>query len=462
MNQTHRFTVAALLLAAASLLVACGPPASVTANAADTTPPSAVWLQADLTGRPLVNVMLGGGPVATELLATDSSTLTARADDPDGGLRALRIMVRTRRPRIGTVSLAQFTVAAATNSSAGAGQPASPSATVSWKVSAATFAGGSWDGGLEVMAEAENFAGQISRTAVLSLCIQKVELRVHVVPLSDDDGSHAPQVTRTQFADALQRANRVYCGTGIQFRFDSVTDWAPQKSTSMNRDQTIRADGNTLADGLPRRVVVFLRWGGDPANVTGNGNAYPPHGLFPPPLNMVDEDQHYVALPSLYPMTGLVYLTLHNGSFMAHELGHYLGLYHTFPGWGADTKPVYASPPADAFHTDQAIVSYIRANGGVTDVMDGDGLPDTPPDPGALVFKNRGADPCANPRIDVTSAVGGQAFTFSFLPDLANAMSYYDLCDKGADPIPRDFSPQQVSRMHLVLGVAPRSSLLLP
>ncbi|MEO8450497.1 MAG: hypothetical protein ABI647_11930 [Gemmatimonadota bacterium] len=459
MRQPHRITLPGLLAAS---LIACGPSPTVTANSSDPTPPSAVWLQADVTGSPLVNVMLGGGPFASQLAATDSVRLTARADDPDGGMRSLRLMMRIRQPRLGTAVLAPFQPATATTSSATPGQQVSPSATVSWTVSATTFASGAALGGLEVMAEAENFAGQVSRTPVLSLCVKDVQLRVHAVPLSDDDGSHAPQVTPTQFADAVQRANRVYCGTGIQFRFDSVTDWAAQRSTGMNRDQTIRADGNTLADGLPRRVVMFLRWGGDPASVTGNGNAYPPPGIGTVPLNMVDEDQHYVALPSLYPTTGLSFLTLQNGSFMAHELGHYLGLYHTFPGWGGNTLPVYATDPADASQTDRAIVTYVRANGGTTDAMDGDRVADTPPDPGVLVFQKRGVDPCADHRVNVTASVGGQPFTYTFIPDLANAMSYYDLCDKGPDPLPRDFSPAQVARMHLVLSVPARSSLLLP
>ena len=52
--------------------------------------------------------------------------------------------------------------------------------------------------------------------------------------------------------------------------------------------------------------------------------------------------------------------------------------------------------------------------------------------------------------------------TYTFIPDIANAMSYYDLCDTTSDPRPRDFSPQQVTRMHLALSQPPRNSLLIP
>ncbi len=458
MTARHRFSVAIAALSAC--LTGCKSSSTVTANAADTTPPSAVWLQADVPGRPLANVVLGEGPHAAGLTATDQAQITTRADDPDGGLRALRLMVRYRRPRLGSAIQSSFQQVAATISPASPGQQASPSARVSWTLQAANLAGGGWDGGAELMAEAENFAGQISRSPVLSLCIDKAKIRVRAVPLSDDDGGHAPQVTPIQFTDALERANRAFCGTGIQFQFDATNDWAPLKSTSMNRDQTIRADGNAMASSFPKRLLVLLRWGPD-ASVTGNGNAYPPPGLATPPLNVSDVDQRYVALPSLYPTSGFSFLTLQNGSFMAHELGHYLGLYHTFPGWDG-LSPVFPSKPASGQQADQAVVGYVRANGGTTDALDGDGLQDTPPDPGTTLFSARGQQPCINPAITVHGNVNGQPFTYTFMPDIANAMSYYDVCDQTTDPRPRDFSPAQVVRMQMALAQSPRSALLIP
>jgi hypothetical protein len=460
MTQIQVYVAPVALAQVVAVLAGC-PPNQITANASDTTPPSALWVQADVPGRPLANVYLNGGPLAAPIAATQQASVTARTDDPDGGIKAIRLFTRPRRPRPGTQPLASFALASQTVSSATAGQPAPASASVSSTLQASPLTNGGWDGGIEIFAEAENYAGQISRSPVLSLCIDKDNLRVHVIPLRDDDGGHAPQVTATQFADALQRANRAFCGTGIQFQFDSTANWDPRKNSGMNQEQTIHAEGTRLADSLPRRVLLLLRWGGDPANPTGNGNAYPPPGIGTTPRNVNDVDQRYVALPSLYPTTGFGFLTLQNGAFLAHELGHYLGLYHTFPGWDG-VNPVFSSNPTTGTAADQATVSYIRANGGAIDALDGDAMADTPPDPGPILYQQRNIDPCQNPSVSVSGQVAGQTFSYPLSPDVANAMSYYGLCDPTADPRPRDFSPDQVQRMHLALTQPPRNNLVPP
>jgi hypothetical protein len=275
--------------------------------------------------------------------------------------------------------------------------------------------------------------------------------------LSDVGGGHPAQVTAVQFSDAVRRANRAYRGTGIRLVFSETADWETREDTGMNQDQTIAANGNTLAAATPGRILVLLRWGGDPANVTGNGNAYPPPGAGPTPANVNDVDQRYVALPSLYPTTGLSFLTLGNGSFMAHEFGHYLGLYHTFPGWDG-VNPVFGGTPATVAAADQSVLAYAAANGGTVAAFDGDRLGDTAPDPGVVLYQQHGQDPCTTKQLTVT----GTAATLTFDPPVANVMSYYGLCTTGADPAPNGFTEDQIRRMHQTLTHAARVHLLTP
>jgi hypothetical protein len=83
-----------------------------------------------------------------------------------------------------------------------------------------------------------------------------------------------------------------------------------------------------------------------------------------------------------------MFLNLGNGSFVAHELGHYLGLYHTFPGWNDVDGPVFnGTVPAGQAAVDQKVVDYIAANGGTIDALDGDLLSSTPPDPGPVLYR---------------------------------------------------------------------------
>src|SRR5262249_46085361 len=156
--------------------------------------------------------------------------------------------------------------------------------------------------------------------------------------------------------------------------------------------------------------------------------------------NVTDNDQRYVALPSLYPTTGLGFLTLGNGSFMAHEMGHYLGLYHTFPGWDG-VNPVFGTNTTTAAAADQALVSYVLANGGQIDALDGDALADTPPDPGAILYSVHGQDTCKDRKIIVSGSDGaGHTVSFTFEPDTRNVMSYHAVCGTGPDPDPQVFS----------------------
>jgi hypothetical protein len=294
------------------------------------------------------------------------------------------------------------------------------------------------------------------------------ELRLHVIPLcnAEKEPDGTPQkrctVTPQEFADLVGRVNLSFAGTGLRFVFDPEVDWAPMADTELNTDgPNVRSRCNAIAAGIPGKVVCFLRFGADKAP-TGNGNAYPPPGAGPKPTHVDDVEQNYVALPSaIAPNFGL--LNQGNGSFVAHELGHYLGLYHTFPGWTDLNGPVYAAKGVmpTAAQADQAVLAYALARGGTIDALDGDGLSDTPPDPSPVLYGAHGQDVCAARQLTVTGTVGAKAATLVFSPDPENAMSYFAGCAAaGSPPSPRRFSPMQVRRMTETLKLSSRRALV--
>ena len=219
------------------------------------------------------------------------------------------------------------------------------------------------------------------------------DLRLHVIPLGNQeiDGTGVPvhryEVTPLEFAEVLDKVNPFFAPAGIRFVFDPEVDWRPMLDTELNSDgPAMRQRGNAMAAGIPGKVLCLLRWGPDPATPTGNGNAYPPPGAGATPRNMFDVTQDYVALPNQYGPNE-PFLNLGNGTFLAHELGHYMGLYHTFPGWSDLFGPVYAGQrPATVAAAQQTLVNYIMANGATIAALDGDGLQDTPPDPSPILF----------------------------------------------------------------------------
>jgi Polyglycine hydrolase-like, structural repeat len=297
------------------------------------------------------------------------------------------------------------------------------------------------------------------------------QLRLHIIPLTDEEldangnPAYAFAVTPEEFAQLVERVNLSFEGTDIRVVFDPETDWWPVANTTLNSDApSMRQLANEIAAAIPGKIVCFLRWGSDKNGPTGNGNAYPPPGAGPKPPHVDDVEQNYVALPNrIAPGFGL--LNQGNGSFVAHELGHYLGLYHTFPGWTDRRGPVYGqiagseTPSAD--DADQAVIDYVAAGDGTTNVLDGDGLSDTPPDPSPVLYQAHGQDVCVQGKITVSGTMKGAKVKFSFAPDPENVMSYFGGCaPTGSPPSPRRFSPQQIQTMNKTLDHSARRHLL--
>lgn len=441
-------------------LSSCTPRPRPNVPASDATPPSALWLQANAPGRPLANVSLGSPVDTLRLLGNDTVSLTASADDPDGGVRAIRIFVTTTRSRPGQIQGPTLAGApeAETVSAATVGQPADLNLRTSFDLRVPQVLGSFHNLRADVWAEAENHHGGISRTAQLTILYQGVPLSLHVIPLSNEDGTRVAPVTRIQFDTVVHRLNQVFRGTGLRFVF-AAADWQPRADSILNLDQPgMRARGNALADSLNGRILLLLRFGGGTAP-TGNGNAFPPPGAGARPPSVNDVDQRYVALPNTFTPGG--FLDLGGGSFAAHELGHYLGLYHTFPGWSETPGPVFGAADTTAARIETAIRTFMAANGGDINAFDGDSLADTPPDPGTSALRAASVNMCSSNVVTFPASGGNPAITFR--PDTRNVMSYYQLWScAGTDRWPpvQTFTRQQIQRMHQTLAHARRSHLV--
>src|SRR5262249_55609092 len=264
----------------------------------------------------------------------------------------------------------------------------------------------------------------------IALPQETYDIRLHVIPLADDDGSRANTVTPKQICENINNANPVFASAGIQFVFDEATDWAPMmKNTQLNNlsrsGNEWWKEHNKIANEHLGKLVIFL---GRPGS---NAFGYPPDVGLPVPSsqNLPGKNINYV---SYYNEAGKVAPNMNISTF-PHEVGHYLGLFHTHPSWGNVS-------------VDQA-KDLVKANG--AGGLDGDLLQDTPPDPGtASVDAVNGPPPsrCANSGPVTIEGI-------KFQPDRNNIMSYFGCA-------PYELSAQQVERIQYTLRHPSRNHLI--
>lgn len=263
---------------------------------------------------------------------------------------------------------------------------------------------------------------------------QTVHLRLHVIRLSDDNGTRLASITPSEMLSWVQEANAAFArsNAGIRIHFYASADgpdWEVRKSTALNRlasDGTGWPAANAVAAQYPAKVVVFVRHG-DKTGATGNGFAFPPQSGM-----KVD----FVALPGFskttVPKDAFSGPWVQNRWLFGHELGHYLGLAHTFPGWNDEGTD-----------TDAEALAAIKAAGGKLSALDGDSVPDTPPDAGTAYYKVKGWNMCSGPASYVIPGGSGKP-GYTVAPMRTNMMSYF-VCG-----VPR-FTPGQVARMRQTL-----------
>lgn len=330
----------------------------------------------------------------------------------------------------------------------------------------------------------------------------KLKVNVRYVLVADDDGKRAGSLPKAAAVADIAAANQIFARDGgrIELVLNEASDFVqPVRSTVMNDDCTIvpghtaasiakvvveDVDGNgivamddvrTMCDErdnhaartehalqYPHDLVVFVRRGH-----TIRWKALPPPAK--PTTHSVAvgggkriQWQDPVALShwSIIPVDGafsgpeLPYVVMFSGPYsppgrlLAHELGHYFHLHHTF-GWRPATKD----------EARERLEIFAAANPTLepTLVFDGDGLSDTAPDPSGALVQTVLGHGCALGEIAVpyTNAQGQQAVAI-LDPPRDNAMSYFHKCPT----IDQRFSKQQHDIMNASLLEGNRKVLL--
>ena len=234
-----------------------------------------------------------------------------------------------------------------------------------------------------------------------------ITLHLEAVVLSDDDGGRSCQISHAQVQTWIDFSNRVYRAAGIAILFDPRKDTRRLQSTLLNDmkgDGDLTPErlqlGNTVAGQSPGKIAVLFRHG--PGQTpTGQGFSWWTY--------------NFVVMSGY---TARVRCGHHDNSALAHELGHYFGLSHTFAH----------HPP---FETRKEAERFLKSNMKNPLCFDGDGLSDTPPDPGIFSM--------ACERQWVVELAGMQVAC-----PRRNIMSFYDERDR--------LSPLQIRRVKEVLG----------
>jgi hypothetical protein len=289
-----------------------------------------------------------------------------------------------------------------------------------------------------------------------SAALVKRRLRVHAIPLADDDGKRKYTFTAANLGKGIARANEVLKQASIELEFDPSHDWDPRNDTALNNLANGSGNwwvrGNEVAARIPGKIVIFFRHGAGSSPV-GWGHAYPPDTgqSVPPSVTLPTANVNYVALPNSRNWD-----TPDNGNFIAHEVSHYLGLFHTHPGWGTST--IYSGTVTTAADAERRVVEYVAANGGTVGALDGDRLSATSPDCCRNLYDLRNLSHTSSgpASVSVSGTVGGKAYSFTLTPPRDNVMSYFFW---GA---PQHLTPAQAQVIHSTLAHDRRRILIEP
>jgi len=308
----------------------------------------------------------------------------------------------------------------------------------------------------------------------------KYTLKILFVRLADDDGSKPSTLTKAQAQAAVDSTNLIFRMNRGDIRFELApeSDFVEfVKNTTMNHDCLLKpgwteakiaaqttqdVNGDGAADWSDYTAMC------DPAPVTAARNGY---ALLRPNRLVVFsrgsseyvkwEDTHYVLKYASggHSGGGLLYVAMPasfgGSTLLAHELGHYFHLPHTFG------KASYrATSMADAY---LKIMPWLITHPSEPPlgVFDGDkrdvpAIADTPADAGGAIFEEVHGNVCDPDKGSIPFVVkhDGSQQTVQLTPDRANIMSYFKNC-----PWQQHFSRNQYAIMDASLATGNRQPL---
>jgi hypothetical protein len=119
------------------------------------------------------------------------------------------------------------------------------------------------------------------------------QLRIHAIPLADDNGNRKYTFTLDTLTKGIARANLALAHADVQLVFDPTWDWEPRNDTQLNNEDNSGANwwvyGNQIASRYPGKIVIFFRTARAPTRSAGAtpirptlARRYPPSSRSPP------------------------------------------------------------------------------------------------------------------------------------------------------------------------------------
>lgn len=280
-------------------------------------------------------------------------------------------------------------------------------------------------------------------------------IRLHVVVVSDNN---APSVLladpnlKTTIHDLIQHLNNLISDADLHFEFDPNKDFEEIFDTNINTDKPSHMERERLSRKNPDKITLIFR---DHGTISYSGGVS-------------------------YNVT-LLKETMKQPNKLAHELGHYFHLAHTFPREVVDIdqlpteeekkkaeEKIKNGSLIDINELTERIRSYVEDEGhpvkdglkALEVYMDGDkeNVDDTPYDFGAKIFGSFNRACADDPKIEFqVKFKNGNVHTYTYIPTMrSNFMSYFDGCSK----LDHNFSKGQIKVIHNSLTSANRMRLI--